>query len=101
MTNLFDLSSIKTLFNLKCHERRLSVTVIMFLKCLIEMLEVDNTCSKQLRVCLVNRSTVAEYEHDGRSETVPHLVHDKKCSFWKNLHCFGIRKNRVNQFLDS
>ena len=38
---------------------------------------------------------------DGRSETVPHLVHDKKCSFWKNLHCFGIRKNRVNQFLDS
>ena len=38
---------------------------------------------------------------DGRSETVPHLVHDKECSFWKNLPCFGIRKNRVNQFLDS
>ena len=38
---------------------------------------------------------------DGCFESVPHLVHDKKCSFWKNLPCFGIRKNRVNQFLDS
>ena len=40
MTNPFDLSLIKTLFSLKCHEWRLSVTMIIFLKCLIEMLEV-------------------------------------------------------------
>ena len=43
------MTSIKTLFNLKCHEQRLSVTVIMILKCLIEMLEVRQQVFKTVK----------------------------------------------------
>ena len=103
MTNLFDLSSIKTLFNLKCHERRLSVTMIMFLKCLIELLEVQQQVFKTVKS--LSREPV-----NGSRIRAWWMVVLRLFLIWfmtrsavsgRNLPCFGIRKNRVNQFLDS